>query len=162
MALHTGLTESQVRTCLDRLKSTNEIASQSTNEYTIFTINSWKKYQIDNDDSQQNRQPIANQSPTNRHIQEVKKVKKEKNNTAFVPPELNEIFEFSKTLNWSGDHFGCAESFFTYRAGQKWKGVKDWKMTYRNYLTMDWQRFLVRTLESKVEPVKPKIHERFL
>lgn len=41
----TSLTNKQVRCAINRLKRTGEMASQSTNEFTLFTINSWKKYQ---------------------------------------------------------------------------------------------------------------------
>lgn len=41
----TGLSESTIRTCLKKLKSTSEITSKSTNKFTIITIVNWSKYQ---------------------------------------------------------------------------------------------------------------------
>lgn len=43
------LSTKTVRTLLQRLKNTNELASQSTNNYTLFSIVNYKKYQADND-----------------------------------------------------------------------------------------------------------------
>ena len=39
------LSTHQVRLCLKKLKSTGEVASQSTNEYTLMTINNYNRYQ---------------------------------------------------------------------------------------------------------------------
>jgi preprotein translocase subunit SecF len=70
LAEETGLTESQVRTSLDKLKSTSDITIKTTNKYSVISINNWDDYQ---QNSQQNRQQIANKSP------QLKKEKKEKN-----------------------------------------------------------------------------------
>lgn len=56
----TWLTESQVRTALDKLISTWEIAINSTNEYSILTLNNWDTY------NQPIAKRIANESPTSR------------------------------------------------------------------------------------------------
>jgi len=45
LALETGLSEQQVRTSLNRLKSTNEISTQSTNTFTLYIIENYDKYQ---------------------------------------------------------------------------------------------------------------------
>lgn len=39
-----GLTESQVRTALKKLKDTGYIFTKSTNKYTIYTVNGYQKY----------------------------------------------------------------------------------------------------------------------
>ena len=44
ISAETGLTESQVRTALKKLKDTGYISTLSTNKYTIYTINDYKKY----------------------------------------------------------------------------------------------------------------------
>ena len=36
----------QIRTALNKLKSTGEVASESTNRYTIITVVNWEKYQV--------------------------------------------------------------------------------------------------------------------
>lgn len=47
LAAETKLTPKQVRGALEKLKRTNEVASESTNKYTIITINNYDKYQAE-------------------------------------------------------------------------------------------------------------------
>ena len=44
ISAETGLTESQVRTALKKLKDTGYISTKSTNKYTVYTINEYQKY----------------------------------------------------------------------------------------------------------------------
>jgi uncharacterized phage protein (TIGR02220 family) len=44
----TGLSEMQIRKCLDDLESTSEIIRKRTAKYSIITIANWKTYQSDN------------------------------------------------------------------------------------------------------------------
>lgn len=44
ISAETGLTESQVRTALKKLKDTGYISTKSTNKYTIYTVNGYQKY----------------------------------------------------------------------------------------------------------------------
>ena len=71
----TGLSEREVRTCLNRLKSTNEIAIKSTNKYSVITILKYDYYQsndpygvqqIDQQTDQQstNNRPSSDQQST--------------------------------------------------------------------------------------------------
>lgn len=45
LSYETGMSEQQVRTALDKLKSTNEITIQATNNYSIITVVKWSEYQ---------------------------------------------------------------------------------------------------------------------
>jgi len=47
LSAKTKLSPKQVRGCISKLKTTGEMASQSTNEFTLFTLNSWEKYQVE-------------------------------------------------------------------------------------------------------------------
>ena len=53
-----NLSEQRTRTCIERLKSTGEITTKSTNKYTIVTICNYDRYQADDFSSngQNNRQ----------------------------------------------------------------------------------------------------------
>ena len=42
---NTGLTYQQIRTCLDKLQKSGEINKQTTNRYSIITINKYDEYQ---------------------------------------------------------------------------------------------------------------------
>lgn len=70
LAMETTLTEREVRTCLNRLISTNEIAIKTSNRFTVITINKYETYQceaIENDqlNVQQNDQQATSERPTN-------------------------------------------------------------------------------------------------
>lgn len=63
----TGLSTSKIRTCLERLKLTNEIASETTNQYRVLTICNYDKYQsVGEACDKQNDKQIANKSQANR------------------------------------------------------------------------------------------------
>jgi hypothetical protein len=80
LSIWTGLSEQQVRTALSDLKATNEITIKTCNRFSIITITNWDMYQQDNQqDNRPTNQRPTNGQPTDNHIQEVKKVKKEKN-----------------------------------------------------------------------------------
>ena len=63
----TGLSTSKIRTCLERLKLTNEITSETTNQYRVLTICNYDKYQsVGETSDKQNDKQIANKSQANR------------------------------------------------------------------------------------------------
>ena len=62
IARETGLSVSQIRTCLKKLKSTGEIASKSHTQHTVFIIVNYDKYQSDD---KPYGKPVANESQTN-------------------------------------------------------------------------------------------------
>lgn len=60
------LKNQQTRTALNKLKSTNEITTKSTNKYTLITIEKYNDYQVnDNKDNKQNNKQITNEQQTN-------------------------------------------------------------------------------------------------
>lgn len=64
LAKELGLTEQQIRTTLDHLKSTNEITITSTKQFSIITINNYDMYQQNN---QQINQQSTNEQPHNKN-----------------------------------------------------------------------------------------------
>ena len=54
LAFETGLSGQQIRTALNKLKSTGEITSKTTNRYSVISIKNWDMYQVDN--KQDNKQ----------------------------------------------------------------------------------------------------------
>jgi biotin operon repressor len=80
-----GISEQSIRTSINRLKSTSEITSRSTNKYTIITLCNYENYQCENNENNQqnverstNDQPAINQQLTT--SKELKNEKNEKNN----------------------------------------------------------------------------------
>ena len=61
------LSEQSIRTALTKLKSTNEIAINSTKQFSIIKLNNYENYQSDN---QQINQRATNEQPTSNHKQE--------------------------------------------------------------------------------------------
>lgn len=82
----TGISEQSIRTCINRLKSTNEITTKSTNKYTIITILKYDEYQNNNKKSTNkstnkltNNQPTTNQQLTTyKNVNNVNNVNKYK------------------------------------------------------------------------------------
>ena len=75
LAKATGLTVQQVRTALNKLQSTGEITINSTKQYSIITISNYVKYQVIEDESNQESNPqVTNKQP-------LFKNNKESNNT---------------------------------------------------------------------------------
>lgn len=74
LAARTGLTPSQVRTCLDKLKSSHQINQQRKSKCSIITITNWNQYC---EDHQQDRHQIAIRSPHLKNVKNVKNKKKE-------------------------------------------------------------------------------------
>lgn len=69
LATDTGLSERQVRTCLSKLKSTNEITIKTTSHYSIITICKYDTYQgkkknTDQQSDQHNDQQSTSDRPT--------------------------------------------------------------------------------------------------
>ncbi len=83
----TGLSVQQVRTCLERLKSTNEITIKSTKQGTIIQVLNYQKYQVSTNDSTA-EQPTSNQRVTIN--------KKEKNIKEVM---LDEWVDYRKKIN---------------------------------------------------------------
>lgn len=90
------LTIKQVRTLLSRLKTTNELASESTNLYTLFSIVNWDKYQCEdgnpkgNRDGNQNGKQRASGRATTKECKKEKKVKNKYGSDGIVLLTLEE------------------------------------------------------------------------
>ena len=73
-SLLTGISERSIRTCIERLKSTNELTIKTTNKYSIITLYNYNKYQtskLEND--QQNDQQTGKQTTTNKKLRNKEK-----------------------------------------------------------------------------------------
>ena len=84
-AKKTGISVRSLRTCIERLKSTNEVTTKTTSKYTLITIVKYNDYQIDESKttsistsiSTNDRQAIDKQSTTSKEVKNIRK--KEKN-----------------------------------------------------------------------------------
>ena len=89
-----GLSEQQVRTALNHLKSTNEITMRATNKFSIIKVEKWAFWQIEEGGATNritnnltNKQPTSNQQVTT--SKESKKVKN-KESLSYAP--VGEIY----------------------------------------------------------------------
>lgn len=108
LAKITGLSEMQIRTSLNKLKSTNEITIESTNKFSIITLVNYSLYQGNNIDdnqqnNQQNNQQITNKQPADNQQITTSKEEKEKGvigvkDKTPITPSLNPHF-FKNTNN---------------------------------------------------------------
>lgn len=82
----TGLSTQVVRTCINRLKSTNTITTETTNKYTIVTINRYDDYQsydacdFDGDEKELTDKLTNEQQTTNKQLTTTKEYKERENN----------------------------------------------------------------------------------
>ena len=89
LAIESGLSKQQTRTCLDRLKDTKEIVMEATNKYTIITICNYDSYQSFECSSQQtNNKQITNEQQTNNKQITTTKERKEREECKEYPPPL--------------------------------------------------------------------------
>ena len=80
LASDLGLSEMQVRTSLDKLKSTSDITIKTTNQFSVVTIVNYGSYQIDDNETTSGitSQPSNEQPTDNQRITTSKEVKKER------------------------------------------------------------------------------------
>lgn len=112
LAEETGMTEQEIRTALNHLKSTNEITIKTTKKFSIITITNYELYQMNNQvDNQQvtNNQPTANQQLTT--IEEYK-------NIDYISTTSNTLFELVEKV------FGRTISSSEYEILNTWKDTE--------------------------------------
>lgn len=104
----TRLSTQQIRTCLKRLESTNEITRKSTNKFSVITICNYDKYQADKEDEQQpNNNPITNEQQSNNNITELQNninyisLNNAHARESLIPPDLEDCFNIlSSDRGW--------------------------------------------------------------
>ena len=72
----TGITTQSIRTCLERLKSTNEITTSTTNRFTLITVIEYEKYQENQKKNKPNNKPTNKQLTNNQ--QQLKNIEEDK------------------------------------------------------------------------------------
>ena len=139
LSKETGLSEQTIRTCLRRLKSTNEITIKSTSRFSIITICNYDSYNLGEIESNQlnNQQSTSNQPAINQQLttnKNVKNVKKEKNVKKFIPPSVQEVKDFIKA-NPELSNIDPVDFWKGYNDGDWYdthgKPVRNWKLKLR-------------------------------
>lgn len=125
LAFETGLSVQQIRTALDKLKSTNEITIETSSKGTIIQVVNYAKYQISTSEIT-NEQPTSNQQVTTN-----KNEKKER--SIFKAPSFEDLKSFCLENNLELN----ASDFINYYESNGWmvgkNKMKDWKATVRRW-----------------------------
>jgi hypothetical protein len=141
LSKETGLSVQQIRTCLERLKLTNEITIKSDKQGTIIQVVKYKDYQVLTNESTTN-QPTSNQQVTTN-----KNDNKEKNdNNTFKPPTADDVKSYCLERN----NFVNAETFINFYESKGWmvgkNKMKDWKACVRT-----WEKTNTKPIQQKDE-----------
>lgn len=87
LATSLGLSEQNIRTALNKLKSTKEITIETYGKFSIITVCSWTDYQHDQPDNQPASQPTINQQ-VNHELTTTKEDKKKERKKKEKAPQL--------------------------------------------------------------------------
>ena len=100
-----GMSEQNVRTALNHLKSTNEITIKATNKFSVVTIVKWELYQVD--DGKVTNKPTKkphNDQPTTNHTIRNKESKKYRGSTPKSQTKKQELEDFyAMTEEWANE-----------------------------------------------------------
>jgi len=136
LAQKTNMSVQQIRSCLKRLKSTNEITIETNSQGTIIHVVNFEKYQVETNELTNNQPTINQQSTTN------KNVKNEKN--IFKQPTIEEVQNYCLERNNNVD----AKRWFDFYVSKGWlvgkSKMRDWKASVRA-----WEK------ETNVSPKQP-------
>lgn len=93
LSANTGLSVSQIRTCLSKLEMTREIASETTNKYTLITICKYDTYQTENNtNSKHNSNHFSTPDSTPLSTQDSNTIRKQEDKKIFINMPLAENF----------------------------------------------------------------------
>lgn len=143
LAKKSGLSVKNVRTSIEHLKETHEVACQPTNHYTIIRVVKWADYQLyDGQTGTQNGKQTGKQSANNRQAtgnkQECKNEKKERN--IFIPPTFEQVSAYCKERKNSVN----PQRFIDFYESKGWMvgktKMKDWKASVRSWEQNQYQK----------------------
>lgn len=142
-----GLSYSEVRISIGRLKQTGEIAVKTTNKYSLITVANWEDYQIlggkkkrkaaakNADKRQSNDSQNADNGVDTLLNKEGEEVKEGKNGASrFIPPSIDEVRNYCKKRNNKVN----PQSFHDFYSANGWvqgrgKPIKDWQAAVRTW-----------------------------
>lgn len=136
LSFATGISENSIRTCLDKLVSTNEITIQTTNKFSLVTIVKYDDYQsLDAKPTSKKptKQPATNQQPTTS-----KEEQEEQEKSILIPSEF-EFLDYCKTIkeiDFKEFEFALKNKYNSW-VQNNWKDgndakIKNWKSKINN------------------------------
>lgn len=145
LARQCGISVQVLRTALNRLKSTGEITSQSTNRFTLITVVNYDKYQYLTRQANQQSNPPSNKQitsgqPATNHIGTmVRSITRGRGAAApaltFDPPGVDEVRSYMLERGYPDE----AERFVSTYARQGWRLTNGLLMTDWRAAVDSWQ-----------------------
>lgn len=144
IATDTGLTVKQVRTAINHLKETQEVAQSPYGKFSVFTVNNYNDYQCTGTDEGKQRAQEGHSEGTLPNIKKNKEVKNTPYNPPqgdegvsvskrFVPPTPEEVNVYCRERNNGID----GSEFCDFYTSKGWKvgknPMKDWKAAVRTW-----------------------------
>lgn len=144
IATDTGLTVKQVRTAINHLKETQEVAQSPYGKFSVFTVNNYNDYQCTGTDEGKQRAQKGHSEGTLPNIKKNKEVKNTPYNPPqgdegvsvpkrFVPPTPEEVNTYCRERNNGID----GSEFCDFYRSKGWKvgknPMKDWKAAVRTW-----------------------------
>jgi len=183
LSSQSGISTQSIRTCIKRLKSTNELTIQSTNKYSIITICNYNKYQeklTSNSTGKltNEQQTTNNQSTTNKNIRSIRSIRNKDNINVDSSTSLNAEEKYRRFVGLfnkiSGRDFrGCRKSKESFKVRIKdGYEFKDFDTAIRNLYADEWHKeqnyvyatpeFILRETKlemflNKLKPPKPRV-----
>jgi|TARA_R110000772_G_scaffold170373_1_gene282251 hypothetical protein len=136
------LSRQQIRTSLNKLKSTSEITISTTARNSMITVSAYNDYQDKKPPDNQlstSYQPASNQIVTTTNNDNNVNKGNKKKTTLFIPPTEEQINNIFIEVGMPQDNGAEARRYIDYYAQQGWKlsnGNKmvDWKAAAKNWL----------------------------
>lgn len=144
IATDTGLTVKQVRTAINHLKETQEVAQLPCGKFSVFTVKNYNDYQCTGTDEGKQRAQRGHSEGTDPYIKKNKEVKNTPYNPPqgdegvpvskrFVPPTPEEVNAYCKERHNGID----GTEFCDFYTSKGWKvgknQMKDWKAAVRTW-----------------------------
>lgn len=134
LAKETGLSIKNIRTSIKRLKSTNEVASRSTAQHTVFTVVNYDLYQEGASEVASKGQTSGKQVATNKNDKNDKNDKK--TTSRFTPPSDIETVAYFES---KGSTAIEAEKFWLFYDSKNWmvgkSKMKKWQSAASGWIT---------------------------
>lgn len=148
LAKETGLTERQVRTAIEHLKSTHELTQVSTHHYTTVTIENYEKYQGELNTTDTPTDTPTDTAPTS-DIEYIELIEDKEKNTTYskrktdlplrkqIPPTVEMVRAYCLERGNNVD----AEKFCDFYESKNWfvgkNKMKDWQAAVRTWEKQD-------------------------
>jgi len=140
LAEETGLTVKQVRTSLDKLKRTNEMASEGSSQHTVFIIKNYDAYQSQGKQGASKGQTKGKQRATNNNDNNENNDNKKDISARLKEFDLPVEWQQSAKSYWAGKgrtDLSAEEEFQKFQDNHISKGTKsnDWSRNWRTWYT---------------------------